>query len=485
MNSKRQKQKQGPSLNWPLAVAAIFVALLAAVTLAFWRPSTKDAVESLTTAGIEDAGSVIRRAEATSSDEHASETDHDHEGISEGTAANEDRVAAVKKGLAETSENERDHGHPDNASDLEEDHVPADEDGAADSGHDSELSPEKLQRLGIEVAVADNSPVALELERPAEVKFDSDYVVHIVPRVAGVVSQVDVSQGQVVEKDQLLAVIQSRELAELKAEYLADVERLGLARENFEREKRLWEKKITSEKDYLAEKSALAEANIALTVSQQKLRALGFSHAHVDTLRDKKNAELTTYEIRTPIAGTVIERHLSLGEAVSTETDVFMVAETSSVWVDITVYPEDLPSVSAGQAVRIDPGSGDVVEGRIAFVTANVHEETRTAVARVIIDSAGGRLKPGMFVKALIEVGEETAGVRLPKAAIQSFNNSPVVFVQEGENFEPRPVKIGRENSKYVQVLSGVSEGDSYVAEGAFTLKALIQKSQIGEGHAH
>ena len=485
MNSKRQKEKQGPSLNWPLAVAAIFIALLAMVSLAFWRPSTKEAVESLATAAIEDAGSVVRRAETNSGDEHASETDHDHGAESRGAAANEHRVVAVKEGPAETSEDEQDHGHAGNASEAEEDHVAAVEDGAADSDHDSEFSPEKLQRLGIEIAVADNSPVALELERPAEVKFDSDHVVHIVPRVAGVVSQVGVSQGRVVAKDQLLAVIQSRELAELKAAYLAELERLSLARENFEREKRLWEKKISSEKDYLAEKSALAEANIALTVSEQKLRALSFSQAYVDTLRDKKDAELTTYEIRTPIAGTVIERHLSLGEAVSTEADVFMVAETSSVWVDITVYPEDLPSVSAGQAVRIDPGSGDVVEGKIAFVTANVHEETRTAVARVVIDSAGGRLKPGMFVKAHIEVGEVTGGVRIPKAAIQSFNNSPVVFVQEGENFQPRPVKLGRENSKYVQVLSGVSEGDSYVAQGAFTLKALIQKSQMGEGHGH
>lgn len=383
---------------------------------------------------------------------------------------------------------DKDHSEHEHAADDDADHeadYDAPAEGSAHKEQDADLSPERLRYLGIEVAVAGDGPISLELERPAEVRFDSDRVVHIVPRVAGVVSQVDVSQGQVVEKDQLLAVIQSRELAELKSTYLANLERLGLARDNFDREARLWEKRISSEKDYLAEKTALAEATIAMTASAQKLRALGFSQQYIDSLKNSDSVGLTRYEIRAPIAGTVIERHLSLGEAVSTEKEVFMIAETSPVWVDITVYPEDLPTVRAGQPARVDLGSGDDIEGKIAFVTANVHEETRTAVARLIVDSAGGRLKPGMFVKARIEVGEETEGIRIPKVAIQSFNNSPVVFVQEGEKFEPRPVKLGRENSEYVQVLSGVSEGESYVARGAFTLKALIQKSQIGEGHAH
>jgi len=308
--------------------------------------------------------------------------------------------------------------------------------------------------------------------------------VHVVPRVAGVVSKVATKEGETVEKDQLLAVLQSRELAEVKAAYLADLERLSLARENFEREKRLWEKKISSEKDYLAEKTEFAEAKIALTASEQKLWALGLSQQYVDTLKGS-STDLTNYEIRAPIGGTVIERHLSLGEAVSTDAAVFMIAETSSVWVDITVYPEDLPNVGPGQTVQIELGNGPDLEGSISFVTANVHEETRTAVGRVIIDSADGRLKPGMFVKALIEVGKETGEVRIPKSAVQNFNNSPVVFVQEGDSFEPRPVRLGRENSKYVQILTGVEEGESYAAEGAFTLKALIQKSQMGEGHGH
>jgi cobalt-zinc-cadmium efflux system membrane fusion protein len=174
-----------------------------------------------------------------------------------------------------------------------------------------------------------------------------------------------------------------------------------------------------------------------------------------------------------------------LGEAVSTDKEAFVVADTSTVWVEVTIYPQDLPLVRAGQSVVIDAGGEQPIKGKIAFVTPHVREETRTAVARVITDSAGGRLKPGMFVKVQIEVGQEMATVRVPKSAIQNYEDGPVIFVQEGKKFEPRPVKVGRENSQYVEILSGVSAGETYVSEGAFTLKAQLSKASFGDGHNH
>src|SRR5581483_2044846 len=314
--------------------------------------------------------------------------------------------------------------------------------GGAEHEQAVALNSGQLQDLGIKLAVAEQGPIALRLERLAEIKFDSNRVVHVVPRVDGVVSRVDVSQGQNVSKDALLAVLDSRELAELKANYLADYARRDLARQNFEREKGLWEKKISSEKDYLDAKTALAEADIALTASMQKLRALGLSQDYVESLTASKDANLTSYEVRAPIAGTVIERHLSLGEAVSADKDVFVIADASAVWVDVTIYPQDMAVVRAGQSVRIDLGDNHPEQGKIAFVTPNLSEETRTGVARVILDSADGHLKPGLFVKVSIETGEEQARIRLPKSAIQNYANGLAVFVKEGEKFEPRPVRI-------------------------------------------
>ncbi|BAQ16712.1 MULTISPECIES: efflux RND transporter periplasmic adaptor subunit [Methyloceanibacter] len=462
MTSEKNGNQRRP-LNRLLIGTAILVVLMVMAAVAVWLPYSRATINSLVTTGVERAETSINGAGTgpdRSDPPHAENSDEQSK-----TETEKDQVAAIGG--------------------------PAD-DGESSSGqHESEgegapdLGVENLKRLGIKVAVADDSPMVMDIERPAEVKFDNDRVVHVVPRVAGVVSSVSVSEGEVVEEDEVLAVVHSRELAEMKSAYLADLERRDLAWENFDRAKRLWEKKISSEKDYLAQKTALAEADIALTASQQKLRALGLSQSYLDKLKDGAVEDLAKYEIRAPITGTVIKKHISLGEAVSVDSDAFMVADTSTVWVDITVYPEDLREVGAGQIVQIQLDENDVVEGQIAFVTADVQEETRTAVARVIRDNAGGRLKPGMFVKAWIELSQETGGVRVPKTAVQNFNNNTVVFVQEGESFEPRPVKPGRENSKYVQVLSGLTKGESYVEEGAFTLKALIQKAQMGEGHGH
>ena len=348
-----------------------------------------------------------------------------------------------------------------------------------------ELSPAQVREFGIQLAVAGEGPIGTHLERPAEVKFDGDRVVHVVSRVEGVVSEVAVSEGEIVTKDTVMAVLNSRELAELKANYLAAFERRNLARETFERERRLWEKKISSEKDYLDAKTALAEADIAVRASGQKLKALGFSEEILTTLTTAADADLTKYSILAPISGTIVERHLSLGESVSTEKEAFVVADVATVWVEVTIYPKDLAAVRAGQSVTIDLGDSEPIQGKIAFVTPHVREETRTAIARVITDNAGGRLKPGMFVKAQIEIGKEITAVRIPKSAIQNYENGPVVFVQEEKKFEPRPVKLGLENSQYAEVLSGIEAGETYVAEGAFTLKAQLSKASFGEGHGH
>lgn len=383
---------------------------------------------------------------------------------------------------------ETEHEHSNGVDDAGEAEAPEPDVKGGEQQHHGEsvkLSAVQLQEFGIEVAVASPGPIAVHLERPAEIKFDGDRLIHVVPRVDGVVSEVSVTQGQNVSKDALLAVLNSRELAELKATYLAAFERRNLARETFERENRLWEKKISSEKDYLDAKTSLAEAEIALRASGQKLRALGFPQPYIDSLTNSEAIDLTRYEVLAPIAGTVIERHLSLGEAVSSDKEVFVIADASAVWVEVTIYPKDMSLVRAGQNVRIDIGDDNPVDGKIAFVTPHVSEETRTATARVVIDSANGRLKPGMFVKASIEVGQETADVRIPKSAIQSYENAPVVFVQEGEQFEPRPVRLGRENSQYVEVVSGISAGETYVSEGSFTLKAELEKASFGDGHNH
>ena len=445
-------------LNWigRTGLVAIFVVVLGLLAFALSPSGTRALMESSALNAVEAIAG--RASEKSAPPENVKRAPADHSSMRRGEAVERD-------GAAQTDE--KSHA------------------GGDEHEQSVALNAAQVKDLGIRTATANDGPIAIGIERLAEVKFDNNRVVHVVPRVSGIVREVNVSQGQNVSKNQTLATLDSRELAELKAAYLAAYARRDLARQTFERERRLWEKKVSSEREYLDAKTALVEADITLTVSAQKLRALGLSQRYVESLTDSKDTDLTSYEVRAPIAGTVTERHVSLGESISSDKNIFVVADTSAVWVDITIYPQDMLVVRAGQNVRIDTGENKPIEAKIAFVTPNVSEVTRTGVARVNIDNADGRVKPGMFIKARIETGQKQARIRIPTSAVQNFAKKSVVFVKEGGKFEPRPVQLGRNNSEFVEVVSGLSVGETYVAEGAFTVKSLIQKSQMGQGHGH
>jgi cobalt-zinc-cadmium efflux system membrane fusion protein len=195
---------------------------------------------------------------------------------------------------------------------------------------------------------------------------------------------------------------------------------------------------------------------------------------------------LAPYEMTTFIAGTIIEKHMTLGEPVSRENVSFVVADLSTVWIDITVYLRDLDMIKVGGKTTVRAGSkGGTVSGKISYVTPVVDEHTRTATARMVVDNPNGYWRPGMFIMAEIRTGEFTAEVVVPASAVHTLDGQSVVFVEEHEGFEPRPVKIGRKGSERMEIVSGLESGERYVSIGGFTLKAELGKDSLGDGHAH
>src|SRR5262249_5756591 len=155
---------------------------------------------------------------------------------------------------------------------------------------------------------------------PGTVALNADRRVHVVSRIPGIVQESRKQLGDAVRAGEVMAVIDSRELAETKAGYLAAPGRGALARTTFSRAEDLWEKKISPAEDYLKAKQALAEVRIELQVAVQKLRALGFAEAYVQQLASRANAPLTRYEVVAPLAGTVIEKHITIGEVLKDDT---------------------------------------------------------------------------------------------------------------------------------------------------------------------
>jgi cobalt-zinc-cadmium efflux system membrane fusion protein len=309
---------------------------------------------------------------------------------------------------------------------------------------------------------------------------------HVVPVVAGIVREVRVGLGDIVKAGAVLAVIESRELTDSKAAFLSAAERERLAQATFNREERLWEKKVSSEQEYLDARQALAEAGIARKSAEQHLRAFGFTDADFNTLREKPDTVRASFETRAPLAGTVIGKHLTLGEHVKADAEVFTIADLSSVWADINVYQKDLVKIRKGQKAVIEIGHGiPAASGTVGWIGHQVDETTRTAKTRITLPNKDGSLRPGLFLTAKIAVGTAAAGILAPKSALLPFEGKTAVFVRTEEGFVPRTVAIGQQNETSAEILAGLAAGETYVSQGAFTLKAQLAKASFGDGHNH
>ena len=355
-------------------------------------------------------------------------------------------------------------------------------------GRDYRWTYEQLEgRVTMDEATARNAGIAVVAAAPArirsvrhlqgEIHFNQDRLVRIVPRLAGVVTSARVNLGDRVRGGDVLAVLESHALGDLKSEFYATRQRLALARTSAEREKRLWEEKISAEQDYLASRQALAEAEIAHRNGSQRLAALGAPP-------DPDGANLAQLEIRSPIDGAVIEKRVATGEAVAAEANIYVIADLSSVWAEVTLYPADLAAVKLGQKVTVRADELNAsAEGVIAYVGALLGEQTRTAKARITLPNPGQRWRPGLFVTVDLVQEEREVPVAVPAEAIQSLRDWKVVFARFGDVFEARPVALGRSDGKLVEVVSGLAAGQPVAAANSFVLKADLGKA--GANHDH
>ncbi len=200
----------------------------------------------------------------------------------------------------------------------------------------------------------------------------------------------------------------------------------------------------------------------------------------------ESNESLVEYKIKSLIDGTVVEKHLTVGEVVDDTQHGFVIADLDTVWVYLQVYQKDLPYVNVGQKVTIiaRPGMPQAT-AYIDYISPIVDEVTRTAKARVILPNPKGIWKPGLFVTGRVITKKVKVNILVPKTALQTMGDQTVVFVKTDEGYKPQPVEVGRENEVNVEILHGLKPGQVYVSKGGFTLKSELLKSEIGEGHGH
>lgn len=342
-----------------------------------------------------------------------------------------------------------------------------------------EMPDETLESAGIEIKTAGPATITPRLQLPGVVSFNHHNIVRVVPRVPGIVVEVVRHLGQQINKGDVLAVIESQLLAELRSQYLAAQKRLVLTQATYEREKKLWEEKITAKQDYLLAQQLTSEAEITLDLLAAKLRAFG---ERPETIRQEEN--LTRFEIRAPISGLVITKAIARGEVIKEDTEIFTVADVSTMYANLTVYPKDLATIKNGQAAIVRATASSIEgEGVVSYIGALIDEQTRTAKARVTLENEDGHWRAGMFINIELIAEEIQVPVAVSMDALQTLYDWSVVFGRYGEHFEARPLELGRSDGEMVEVLEGLSAGELYAAGNSFAIKAELGKS--GASHDH
>ncbi|CRI56529.1 efflux RND transporter periplasmic adaptor subunit [Pseudomonas sp. CCOS 191] len=369
-----------------------------------------------------------------------------------------------------------DHGEAGHGHDQEKDdghgHGESTGEGHGEEEGQLHLTAEQIRAAGVQLATAGPRTLGTAISFPGEIRFDEDRTAHVVPRVPGVVESVQAELGQAVKRGQVLAVIASQQISELRSEQQAAQRRLELARLTFTREKQLWQERISAEQDYLLARQALQEAEIAAANAGQKVAAVAPA--------GKGNR----YELRAPFDAVVVEKHLTVGEVVDETSNAFTLSDLSRVWATFAVAPRDLDKVVSGRGVSVSaPDLGAQVEGKVNYVGSLLGEQNRAATVRATLANPNGAWRPGLFVNIAVTVERFDAAVVVPESALQTWEEQTVVFARTDEGFAARPVKPGRRDAGQVEIREGLAAGTEVAAAGSFVLKSELGKGSAEHSH--
>ncbi|RTM14605.1 MAG: efflux RND transporter periplasmic adaptor subunit [Bradyrhizobiaceae bacterium] len=342
------------------------------------------------------------------------------------------------------------------------------------------MDDERIKLAEIEQRQVGPASIARRLTVPGTIVPDAGRVAHVAVKLSGTVAELRKNIGDDVAKDEVLAVVESREVADAKSEYLAAGLSNELQQDLTARDKSLWDGRAVPEQQYIKSRNAAAQTVMRFGIARQKLLALGVREDEIAALPQAPDASLRSQNVRAPISGRVAERKVELGTAVgrdNLETELFVIVDLGRVWIDLSVSSADLPAVREGQAVNVETrGRPEAGTAKIVFVSPLLDKDTRTARVVAAIDNADGRWRPGSFVTAAIAIEEHAAPVVAPFTAVQSVRGRKAVFVRTKDGFEKRDVVLGQRDGHSVEIVSGLAAGETIAVSNTFSLKAELSK---------
>jgi cobalt-zinc-cadmium efflux system membrane fusion protein len=329
------------------------------------------------------------------------------------------------------------------------------------------------------------------------VEHDENRLLQTASNLRGRVAEIPVDLGERVRKGEPIVWIESVELSRAWDDFVKSLSDLRVAQRAYDRARTLLDAKAISTGEYQSREGAYLARKIEAGTLERSLLLYGEGAEEIAAVRSavERNAELPLpaggrhrLAVRAPFDGKIIERKVAPGTLVDALQPLVTVADLSKVWVFLKAYEKDLPLLEKGlpTAIRVDAYPQESFPGRIDFVASVVDAASRTVQVRATVDNRAERLKPGMFVKATVEVpkpqSEAHRVVAVPRSALQTLEERTVVFVQsEPGRFVKRSVEVGHTFEGFTEILAGVAVGDVVVTEGSFVLKSEFAKATLKE----
>ena len=330
-------------------------------------------------------------------------------------------------------------------------------------------SSEILDQIKFEPAKI--TPIKKTLDIPGSIEVKQNLLARIGSPVQGRIIEIKGELGKTVKQGDVLAVINSTELAKQQLAYIKSVQMVELKTKAYERAVLLFDADVVSEAQKLQRKTELSAAKADMEASKDQLTVMGMTVKEIEAIQSETQIDATT-NIVAKIDGKIIKKNVNVGQVVDPTEDIFTIAMLNEVWGVAQVPERQIGFLKEGDDLLIDVPAYEskFVEAKITYLGDIVDPVTRTVTIRTEIDNAHGLLKPDMLITMKVS-GKKIEKVGVPINAIVSIDDIPNIFVKTGENkFLMRPVTLGIKNKDTVHIDDGLLEGEEVVIDGAFHL---------------
>lgn len=365
-----------------------------------------------------------------------------------------------------------------------------------------EVNAEAQRNAGVATAEAEERSIQRVVKATGIVSPDQARVGHVFPLARGIVEKVYVQLGDKVRQGQPLVTYDNIELGQMIGEYLklrGDLERVQaqqqVAKKSLDRAQALIEVQGIAQQEYDIRKAEYDQATAEVQSQradvarvEEQIHRFGLTDADIGKLGGSEHGSHRTAShniLTAPLSGVIVKFDVSPGEVVDRDKEVFMIVDTSTVWVLADLYEKDLGKVRTGGEARITVASypGQTFQGKITYISDFLDPASRTAKVRCILSNPDGKLKLEMFATVEIPARESARGLAVPVSALQQVDADTIVFVErDATHFEKRVVRVSERGGDWAEILSGVQKGEKVVTNGSFYVKSALLREQIGGG---